>query len=247
MKLIEDCHQWWRFASVRVAALAGLIISYLASDPGLLAYLVGLIPTPLRWLSGFIVFAIPTIARLMKQPALEPRPMAPMALVDAPARADRGRAKLIALVGGAAASMLVSSVATWEGKRNDPYRDIVGVQTVCYGDTKVPMRRYSDAECADMLQARLVDYAGPVLKRNPELAGHAPQLAAASSLAYNIGTASYAKSSAARLFSAGRWREACDAFLAWRMAGGKVVNGLVRRRQAERALCLKDLPPAAAR
>ena len=92
-----------------------------------------------------------------------------------------------------------------------------------------------------MLADGLADFAAPVLKRNPELAGHPAQVAAATSLAYNIGADAYARSTVARRFSAGNWRGACDAFLSWNRAGGRVVPGLVRRREAERTICLRGL------
>lgn len=159
-----------------------------------------------------------------------------------PANDQRATRKpLAALIGTGAAAALVALVGAWEGKSNDPYRDIVGVWTVCYGETQEPMRRYSDKECSDMLATRLADYAGPVLQRNPELAGHDNQVIAASSLAYNIGAANYAKSTVARRFSARDWKGACDAFLMWNRAGGRVVNGLDNRRRAERAVCLRGL------
>lgn len=155
---------------------------------------------------------------------------------------SKGRQRLNKAVGGsAAAALLISLVAGFEGKRNDPYFDIVNRATVCYGETRVQMRRYSDAECDDMLADGLADFAAPVLKRNPELAGHPAQVAAATSLAYNIGSDAYARSTVARRFSAGNWRGACDAFLSWNRAGGRVVPGLVRRREAERAICLRGL------
>lgn len=153
-----------------------------------------------------------------------------------------GKLGLISLVGAAAAAIMVPLVGGFEGKRNDPYADLIGKMTVCYGETRVEMRHYTDAECNDMLASGLVDFAGPVLARNPELAGNGPQLAAAVSLAYNIGPAAYNKSTVARRFSEGRWRQACDAFLSWSYAGGKRVQGLLNRRKAERAMCLKGLP-----
>lgn len=152
-----------------------------------------------------------------------------------------GKGKLVALVGTAAAGLMIATVGLWEGKSNDPYKDIVGVWTVCYGETRVAMRPYSDAECSDMLAKGLADFAKPVLDRNPELKGRPNQLAAATSLAYNIGPANYNRSTVARRFSARDWKGACDAFLMWNKAGGKVVNGLVRRRQYERTMCLKGL------
>ena len=154
---------------------------------------------------------------------------------------DEGRKKLVALVGAGAAALMVPLVGGWEGKSNDPYLDIVGVPTVCYGETRVAMRRYSDAECQAMLSDALADFAAPVLQRNPELKGRDAQLAAATSLAYNIGPQAYARSTVARRFTARDWRGACDAFLMWNRAGGRVVAGLTNRRKAERALCLKGV------
>ena len=150
--------------------------------------------------------------------------------------------RLIATIGAGTAAILMPFVLQWEGLKNDPYRDVVGIWTVCAGETRVQMRRYSDAECKAMKADALVDFAEPVLKRNPELRGRDNQLAAAVSLSYNIGSAGYNRSTVARRFSQGRWREACDAFLLWNRAGGKVVRGLDNRRRAERALCLKGLP-----
>jgi lysozyme len=159
-----------------------------------------------------------------------------------PMQQPKGNSRLVKTVGAGAAATLLLFVSAWEGKSNDPYKDIVGVWTVCYGETRVQMRRYSDAECKAMKADALVDFAEPVLKRNPELRGRDNQLAAAVSLAYNIGSAGYNRSTVARRFSQGRWREACDAFLLWNRAGGKVVRGLDNRRRAERALCLRGLP-----
>lgn len=163
--------------------------------------------------------------------------MPPVAVTASP-----GRAKLIAIVGTAAAG-LIAVTAQWEGLRTDPYRDQLahGILTVCYGETNVPMRRYSDDECKDMLAGSLATYAQAVLDRNPELRGHDPQLIAASSLAYNIGPAAYRRSTVARKFSAGDWRGACNAFLAWSYAGGRQVQGLLNRRKAEREICLRGV------
>ncbi len=153
----------------------------------------------------------------------------------------KGKKRLTGAVGAGAAALLIATIGTFEGKRNDPYKDIVGVMTVCYGETRVEMRRYTDAECSDMLASGIADFAGPVLQRNPELKGHDPQLAAAVSLAYNIGLANYRKSTVARRFSARQWPQACDAFLSWSYAGGKQVPGLLNRRKAERSMCMRGL------
>jgi lysozyme len=152
-----------------------------------------------------------------------------------------GNHRLIATIGAAAAASSVALVGAWEGLRNDPYLDLVGKRTVCFGETNVPMRRYSTTECKDMLAGSLNSYARTVLARNPELRGHPDQLTAAVSLAYNIGGSAYTRSTVARRFSEYRWREACDAILLWNRAGGRVVKGLTRRREAERSICLRGL------
>lgn len=154
---------------------------------------------------------------------------------------NKGFRKLYAVV-GAAALGVIGVIAQWEGKSNDPYKDIVSTWTVCYGETNRPMRRYSDAECKDMLAESAADYGAAVLKRNPELRGHDPQIVAATSLAYNIGSGAYARSTVARRFSEGRWVSACNAFMLWTYAGGRQVQGLVNRRKAERAICLRNIP-----
>lgn len=155
----------------------------------------------------------------------------------------KGRGRLNPLVGGAgAAAILISLVAGFEGKRNDPYRDLAGIRTVCFGETRVPMRRYSDAECNDMLAAGLADFAGDVLKRNPELKGRPYQLIAATSLAYNIGSGAYNRSTVARKFSEGDFKGGCDAFMLFTKAGGRTVKGLVKRRTEEREICMWGLP-----
>ena len=163
----------------------------------------------------------------------------PILPMDDPA--SPGRKKLAGIVGATAVAGLITVVSQFEGKSNDPYHDVIGKLTVCYGETRVEMRRYTDAECDDMLAEGLADFAGPVLKRNPELRGHDAQLIAATSLAFNIGSAAYNRSSVARHFSAGRWRAACDAFLKWSYAGGRQIKGLLRRREAERRICLRGV------
>lgn len=152
-----------------------------------------------------------------------------------------GRKRLAAVIGTSAVAGLIAVVAQFEGRSNDPYLDIVNVPTVCFGETRVEMRRYSDAECEDMLAGGLADFAEPVLRRNPELLGHDPQLIAATSLAYNIGSSAYNRSTVAKRFSAGNWRGACDAFLMWTKAGGREVKGLRIRREKERVICLRGL------
>ena len=55
-------------------------------------------------------------------------------------------------------------------------------------------------------------------------------------LTYNIGPAAFARSTVLRKHNAGDFPAAAKAFLMWNKAGGKVLRGLTRRREAEAAL-----------
>jgi len=158
---------------------------------------------------------------------------------------------LAAVVGATAAAILLSVVPREESggrKYHDAYLDIVGKPTICDGLTRYedgrPVRlgdHRTEEQCAALLDAELAKTAKAVLACTPSLRGRDNQTIAAVSLAYNIGTAGYCRSSVDRHFDAGRWRQGCDAFLLWNKAGGRVVKGLDARRKRERALCLKGL------
>lgn len=146
------------------------------------------------------------------------------------------------VAGGFAAAVAIAApfVAKWEGLRTDPYRDIAGISTVCYGETRMAMRRYSRAECEAMLTRALAnDFASAVQRCVPAIAERPEVFAASIAFSYNIGTAGFCRSTTARRFNAGDWRGGCEAMLRWNMAGGRVIQGLVRRRADESALCLK--------
>lgn len=167
--------------------------------------------------------------------------MTPQPVIDPP-RPQPG-ARLAALVGAPAAAALLLSLAGWEGYSPAAYRDLAGVPTACWGDTSQvePGRTYTRDECEARLERQALAHTREVLRCTPGLAGHADQLIAAASLAYNIGARAYCGSTVARRFNAGDWRGACNAFLMWNRAGGRVVRGLANRRRAERVLCLRRL------
>lgn len=179
-----------------------------------------------------------------------------------------GKRTLAGVVGVIAATMLLSLVPGEEsGRKVDVsiaadgsatvrhvsgpqylrvYLDLAGVPTACDGLTRnIRMgQTFTEAQCAVMLEAALVEHAEGVMRCTSGLRrdGRDYQRAAAVSLAYNIGVGGYCGSTARRQFDAGNLRAACDAFLRWNK--GRVrgvlqpVRGLTLRRQRERALCL---------
>ena len=154
-----------------------------------------------------------------------------------------------AVVGAVAAALAlavpfaVPMISKWESggrARLEPYRDPVGIWTVCDGETRVPMRRYSEAECRAMTEAATREFGREVLACTPGIAGRPRLLAAAVVFAYNVGSAAYCRSGVARAFREGRFVAGCDALLQWKYAGGRMLPGLLNRRRDERRLCLED-------
>lgn len=139
----------------------------------------------------------------------------------------------------------VPLIAKWEGLRTEAYQDIVGVWTVCFGETKGvgPGDSYTKAECRAMLAREVLEYRsgwhGYLTAETLAERLHAPRDAAFTSLAYNAGVRAIGRSTATRRLNAGRIAGACDAITWWNKAGQRVVRGLVRRRQHEYRLCMR--------
>lgn len=153
---------------------------------------------------------------------------------------------LAALVGAIAATLLMVTVPRHEGEVLTTYYDPVGIATVCYGDTDpamaVPGASYSREECLRSLERQLIIHAAGVLDCVPGVTASPEMTAAFVSLAYNIGTNAFCRSTVARRFESGDYENACRAIEMWNKAGGKVLPGLVRRRADERALCERGIP-----
>ena len=157
--------------------------------------------------------------------------------------------KLITTVGAGAAAILLAYVPQFEGVKTRPYLDAVKVLTVCAGHTGPDIQRnktYTPAECDALLADDLVKHAQGVLRCTPQLATRTYQLAAATSFAFNVGVGAYCSSTMARLNNAGNYLAACAQLDRWVYAGGRKLNGLVKRRKVERELCETELTREAA-
>ncbi len=152
----------------------------------------------------------------------------------------RRKTRLAGAVGAAA----IALVGTWEGLRLTAYRDVVGVPTVCYGETLgVKMGdRHTRAECSAMLLASLKVHERGMRKCLTDPDGiPAQSYVAFVSLTYNIGVGAFCRSTARKRLNAGNLRGACDAATWFKKAGGRTIPGLVNRRAAEHGLCLEGL------
>lgn len=136
-------------------------------------------------------------------------------------------------------------IKEFEGFRAKAYKDAVGVWTIGYGVTAnagvgiSPSAGMviSEAEAEWYLQ-KAVDKCAASISPAITAPINENQFGAFVSLAYNIGPSAFKKSAALRHFNAGNTAAAAGAILFWEKAGGKVLRGLTRRREAERKLFL---------
>lgn len=90
---------------------------------------------------------------------------------------------------------------------------------------------------ADAILAREVPrYMADALKASPILAAHPKRLAAITSFVFNLGAARYRASTLRKRVDAQDWDGAVTEILKWTRGGGRVLPGLVKRREAEAAL-----------
>lgn len=150
--------------------------------------------------------------------------------------------KRIKVASAGAVALAVATIAPWEGRELRAYRDIVGVPTICYGETRgVKMGdAATPAECETMLAKAVAEFEVGIRQCLPASLPDETR-AAFISAAYNIGQSAFCGSSMSRRALAGDLRGACDALLMWDKAGGRAVRGLTNRRNAERDLCLSGL------
>ncbi|MEO3478152.1 lysozyme [Phaeobacter sp. CAU 1743] len=144
--------------------------------------------------------------------------------------------------GGVALASAVAFVGQWEGLRTTAYQDVVGVWTVCYGETKgvQPGDRYTQAECDDMLALAIVSYEYAL---DQCLTADVPvgMKIALVSWSYNVGTGAACRSTLVRKANAGDLVGACHELPRWNRGGGRVIRGLTNRRLSERTMCLEAL------
>ena len=127
-----------------------------------------------------------------------------------------------------------------EGVSYIPYKDIVGVWTVCHGHTGKDImlgKTYTKAECKALLNKDLATVARQI---NPYIKVDIPETTrgALYSFVYNVGAGNFRTSTLLRKINQGDIKGACDQLRRWISAGGKQWKGLMTRREIEREVCL---------
>lgn len=155
--------------------------------------------------------------------------------------------KVVAGLAVASAS-LVAFVANWEGSETRVYRDMVGIPTVCNGHTGPDVKVgdvWTKPQC-DAILVKDVTKHGRAVLSCVKVPVNQHQYEAFASLAFNIGPGAFCTSTLVRKANAGDFAGACREILRWNRAGGRVVQGLANRRQAEFEKCIEPMPLPAA-
>lgn len=134
----------------------------------------------------------------------------------------------------------LSLIKSFEGLRLLAYRDAVGVWTIGYGATRgVKAGMSITQEQAERMLLNDVQRFEPEVERLVKVPLTGNQWDALVSFTYNLGAANLEQSTLLRLLNHGDYAGTAEQFPRWNKAGGKVLPGLVRRREAERALFLE--------
>lgn len=139
------------------------------------------------------------------------------------------------------ASALVG-IALHESYREEAYIPVKGdVPTIGFGTTRgVQMGDKTTPERALMQLLKDTNEFERAIKGCVQAPLYQWEYDAYMSLTYNIGGNAFCKSTLVKKLNAGDYRSACDEILRWNRAGGRVLSGLAKRREAERAMCVGD-------
>lgn len=135
----------------------------------------------------------------------------------------------------------IDLIKQFEGFRANAYQDTVGVWTIGYGTTRINGQPVTAGTTITQDQAlQLVQQEVNKLTRQIDTIVAVPindnQLNALVDFAYNLGFNALKTSTLIRKLNAGDYNGAADQFPRWVYAGGKVLPGLVKRREAEKQL-----------
>lgn len=136
----------------------------------------------------------------------------------------------------------IALIKKFEGCRLVAYRDVAGVLSIGWGETGPHVhagmeitQALADRMLADRLAREFEPGVTGAIGGTPVTQN---QFDAMVSLAYNIGVGGFRGSTVARMHKAGDHLSAAEAFELWNRADGRIIAGLVRRREEERDLYL---------
>ena len=141
----------------------------------------------------------------------------------------------------------IKLIKHFEGVRKKPYICPAGYWTVGVGhlisrDAKLPFewfRILSPGEIDDLLRKDLRRFELGVLRLLGIVQPSQSEFDALVSFSFNLGLGCFQRSTVRSAFIRGDKKRSGEVLLKYRLAGGRVLPGLVRRRQAELALLMR--------
>ncbi|MDP2072971.1 lysozyme [Hydrogenophaga sp.] len=129
----------------------------------------------------------------------------------------------------------------FEGLHLEPYLDPVGIPTIGYGATFYEDGRRVTLKDPPITKERAEQLLQWHLRRHflPDVAALCPgadtpnRIGALLDFTFNLGAGNLRSSTLRRKVNAGHWDEVPAQLMRWNKAGGRVLRGLTRRRQAE--------------
>lgn len=137
-------------------------------------------------------------------------------------------------------------IKKFEGFSSVPYLDVVGIPTIGYGSTyyedgrkvKLDDDPMSEERASELLVYKANKEFGAFVNKSVKVSLNQNQFDALVSFAYNLGNGNLQQSTLLRKLNSGDYEGTSNEFEKWTKAGGKVLNGLVKRRLAEKELFL---------
>lgn len=135
-------------------------------------------------------------------------------------------------------------IKSFEGFYSKPYLDPIGIPTIGYGATYYPNKKkvtmkdkpLTEKEASELLKEMMTTYENDV-KRLVKRELNQNQFDALVSFTYNLGATNLGKSTLLKKVNKNpNDTTIANEFLKWNRAGGKVLNGLTKRRKDEASL-----------
>src|SRR5271166_2569755 len=134
-------------------------------------------------------------------------------------------------------AILSPLVQRFEGCVLSAYKDSTGRWTIGYGHTGpevVQGLQWTQSQAQQGLETDLAAHYGELLAISPTVArSSAARQSALTDFVYNMGSGAYSHSTLRSAVDCGAWQNVKLQLALWVHAGGKVLPGLVLRRQAE--------------
>ncbi|OLU22955.1 glycoside hydrolase family 24 [Pseudomonas sp. PA15(2017)] len=168
----------------------------------------------------------------------------------------RVKGKLVpaALVAALSSPLAYTTLERLEGNVREVYADHLagGIPTYCAGRTDWSAKvgtKLTDDQCREVNKTTIIEYGIAVLACTDWSNITPRRLIGLTMFAINVGKAGACNSQAVKSINAGDITRGCNLIATkpngepnWSTAGGRYVQGLQNRRQAERTLCLSGQP-----